>query len=233
MPDIAVPVLARAMHHAAEWLNGLPARSVMATTSLETLRERLSAPLAERGLDPIQVIDELVADTEGGHLGCAGGRFFAWVIGGALPAALAADWLTSAWDQNAAIYASGPAAAVVEEVVGVWLKELLDLPSEASFALTTGGQLAHFTCLAAARHAVLNAADWHLARDGLFGAPPIRVITTSATDRSTVRCGSWDSEHGNSRASRSTQRDASSLNRFAMLWAKTEHPRSSYLTPLI
>ena len=124
------------------------------------------------------MIDELVAATEGGQLGSASGRFFAWVIGGALPSALAADWLASTWDVNATIYACGPAAAVVEEVAGAWVKDVLDLPRDASFAFTTGCQLAHTTCLAAARHAVLKGAGWDVEADGLVGAPAIRVLAT-------------------------------------------------------
>lgn len=90
-------------------------------------------------------------DVDGGILGSAGGRFFGWVIGGGVPAAVAADWLTAAWDQNAALYACGPAEAVIEEIAGEWLKELLGLHAEASFAFTTGAQMAHVTALAAAR----------------------------------------------------------------------------------
>jgi aromatic-L-amino-acid decarboxylase len=100
------------------------------------------------------------------------------VIGGSLPSALAADWLTSAWDQNAGLYACGPAAAVVEEIAGAWLKDLLGLPGEASFAFTSGCQLAHFTCLAAGRYAVLRDAGWDVNADGLFGAPQVRIIST-------------------------------------------------------
>ena len=101
------------------------------------------------------------------------------MVGGALPAALAADWLTSAWDQNAGIHASGPAAAVVEEVSGRWIKDLLGLPAEASFAFVTGCQMAHVTCLAAARHALLARRGRDVARHGLYGAPPIRILTSS------------------------------------------------------
>jgi aromatic-L-amino-acid decarboxylase len=89
-----------------------------------------------------------------------GGRFFGWVIGGSLPAALAADWVTLAWDQNAAIHACGPAEAVIEEVAGSWLKRLFGLPDTASFAFVTGTQMAHLTCLAAARHRLLVRAGW-------------------------------------------------------------------------
>jgi len=122
-------------------------------------------------------VRQLTADVAGGLVGSAGGRFFAWVIGGAVPAAVAADWLTSAWDQNAGMYATSPAAAVVEEAVGTWLKELLRLPAGASFALVTGGQMANTTGLAAARYRVLKDQGWDVERQGLFGAPPIRVVT--------------------------------------------------------
>src|SRR6202012_5545508 len=105
----------------------------------------LSHPLQEAGMDATAVVEELAAAVQGGLLGSAGPRFFGFVIGGSLPAALAADWLTSAGDQNAGLYACGPAAAVVEEVAGEWLKELFGLPKMASFALVTGCQMAHVT----------------------------------------------------------------------------------------
>ncbi len=171
-------VLQRAMQHAEQFLSNLDKRPVAATATLEDLRSRIGVEFNMEGCAPEQVIDELVAATEGGILGCSSGRFFAWVIGGTLPSALAADWLTSTWDQNAAMYAVSPAAAVVEEVVGDWLKDLLDLPRSASFALTTGTQLAHFTGLAAARHAVLRDTGWDVNEQGIFGAPPIAVITS-------------------------------------------------------
>jgi glutamate/tyrosine decarboxylase-like PLP-dependent enzyme len=138
-------------------------------------------------LDPSAVVEDLVTAVRGGILGSAGGRFFGWVIGGSLPAALAADWLTSAWDQNAALYACAPAAAIVEEVVGVWLKELLRLPGSASFALVTGCQMAHVTCLAAARHALLANDGWDVERVGLAGLPPIRILSSTQRHGSVVR----------------------------------------------
>jgi glutamate/tyrosine decarboxylase-like PLP-dependent enzyme len=168
--------LERAYHHAARWLEGLDTRAVNATATLEELRARLGVPLEEQGADPARIIDDLAAATEGGLLGSPGGRFFAWVIGGSLPSALAADWLTSAWDQNAGMYATAPAAAIAEEVAGAWLLDLLDLPRDASFAFVTGCQMAHVTALAAAREGVLRAAGWDVQADGLFGAPQIRVL---------------------------------------------------------
>jgi len=173
------PALDRAVHHASVWLEGLDMRAVNATTSLDELRARLRVPLTQTGVDPVQIVDDLAAATEGGLLGSPGGRFYAWVIGGTLHSAMAADWLTSAWDQNAGMYATAPAAAVAEEVAGEWLLDLLDLPRDASFALVTGCQMAHVTALAAARSGVLRDAGWDVERDGLFGAPRIRVLANA------------------------------------------------------
>lgn len=175
-PSNAEPALHRALQHAIAHLNEVDSRPVGATVTAAELRERLGRPLSPQGDDPARVIDELVADVAGGLLGSAGGRFFAWVIGGSLPAALAADWLTSAWDQNAVLYACSPAEAVIEEVCGRWLKELLGLPEAAGFALTTGCQMAHLTCLAAARNALLARRGWDVEARGLCSAPPIHVL---------------------------------------------------------
>ncbi|MEP6716081.1 MAG: pyridoxal-dependent decarboxylase [Terriglobia bacterium] len=146
--------LYRALYHAEQYLETLDREPVGPTADLATMRSQLLKPLNDAPLPAADVIDELVADSQGGIMGSTGGRFFAWVIGGAVPAALAADWLTSAWDQNAGIYAAGPAAAVAEEAAGAWLKDLLGLPADAGFALVTGCQMAHVTCLAAARDAM-------------------------------------------------------------------------------
>jgi glutamate/tyrosine decarboxylase-like PLP-dependent enzyme len=179
--------LERATELARSFLESLDAAPVCATASLAELRRRFEQPLPDRGVDPVTVIDELARDTTGGLLGTAGGRFYGWVIGGGLPAALAADWLTATWDQNAGLYACGPAAAVVEEVCGTWLKDVLGLPAGASYALVTGCQMAHVTCLAAARHAVLTRAGWDVNRDGLAGAPGIRVVTSNEVHGTVTR----------------------------------------------
>jgi glutamate/tyrosine decarboxylase-like PLP-dependent enzyme len=168
-----------AFTQAVSHLENLDHDSVAATADLAALRARIAKPLARAGVPPQQVIHELTHDVAGGLLGSAGGRFFGWVIGGALPAAVAADWLTSAWQQNAGLYACSPAAAVVEETVGIWLKEILGLPEQASFALVTGCQMAHVTCLAAARHALLHHRGWDVEAQGLFGAPTIRILSSS------------------------------------------------------
>jgi glutamate/tyrosine decarboxylase-like PLP-dependent enzyme len=169
--------LESALRHALEHLENLDANPVAPTATLETLRARMGRPLTNDGAPPQQVIADLVADSAGGIIGNCG-RFYAWVMGGAVPAALAADWLTSTWDQNAGIYASGPAAALAEEISGAWLKELLGIPARASFAFVTGCQMAHVTCLAAARHSVLERAGWNVEDCGLSGAPAIRVFAS-------------------------------------------------------
>lgn len=171
------PLLQETVAHALAYLDGLPTASVSATLTLEQLRQRLGQPLPADESDPREVINQLVRNVEGGLTGSTGGRFFAWVIGGTVPAALAADWLTSTWDQNAGMFAVAPAAAVVEEVAGRWLLDLLRLPPTASFALVTGCQMAHVTCLAAARNAVLARHGWDVEQRGLIGAPAIRVVT--------------------------------------------------------
>ncbi|HEY5858619.1 MAG TPA: aminotransferase class V-fold PLP-dependent enzyme [Aldersonia sp.] len=167
--------------HAVAYLNGLPDAPVGATaTDPDVLRARLGGGLPEVGASPASVIEDLVSAATPGIAASAGPRFFGFVTGGALPAALAADWLTSTWDQNAVLFASSPAAAIAEEVVGGWLADLLGLPSSASFTFTTGCQMAHVTCLAAARHAVLADAGWDVERQGLGGAPRVRVLTGAA-----------------------------------------------------
>ena len=176
-----------AHQHAIEFLHGLDARPVGSTKTFDELRGALAESLPARGTAAEIVIDSLVEATKGGHLGSASGRFFAWVIGGALPSALAADWLTSTWDNNAALAACGPAAAVIEERAGTWVKELLGLPGDASFAFTTGCQMAHFTCLAAARHALLKRAGHDVEAQGLWDAPPIRVLSTEHRHGSVTR----------------------------------------------
>ncbi|HEX3367677.1 pyridoxal phosphate-dependent decarboxylase family protein [Phenylobacterium sp.] len=171
--------LMRAAEHALAWIEGLDDRSVATTATLTEMRARLDRPLADRGMDAVRVIDDLVADTVGGILGSQSGRFFGWVIGGGVPSAMAADWLTTAWDQNAGIHACGPAASVVEEVAAGWLKDLFGLPAEASVGFVTGTQMAHSTCLAAARHAVLRDRGWDVERQGLAGSPAIRILANA------------------------------------------------------
>jgi glutamate/tyrosine decarboxylase-like PLP-dependent enzyme len=136
----------------------------------------MGGPVPEGPTDPQEVVAELASVGGDAAVASPSGRYFGFVIGGAVPAALAADWLTSTWDQNAGLYVIGPAAAVAEEVAGFWLADLLQLPRATSFAFVTGTQMAHATALAAARNHVLAQAGWDVERDGLTGAPRIRVL---------------------------------------------------------
>jgi glutamate/tyrosine decarboxylase-like PLP-dependent enzyme len=169
-------LLRRTAELAADFLDSLDRRAVWPDASVEELRGSLGGSLQDEPLDPAEVIEELVRGAEPGVVGIPSGRYFGFVIGGAVPASLAADWLTSVWDQNAGLVVGGPSAAVVEAIAGAWLKDVLGIPASASFSFVTGCQMAHVTGLAAARHAVLNRVGWDVERDGLTGAPPIRVI---------------------------------------------------------
>jgi len=168
--------LSAAARHAQAFLNTIAERPVAARADASCVREALGGPVPERGEDPTTVIDALAAGAEPGLVASAGPRYFGFVVGGALSAALAADWLVSAWDQNAALHSMSPAAAAIEEVTSAWLLDLLGLPATASVGFVTGGQGANTTCLAAARHAVLARAGWDVENDGLIGAPPIRIL---------------------------------------------------------
>jgi glutamate/tyrosine decarboxylase-like PLP-dependent enzyme len=168
--------LDRAFASAVEFLAALETRPVWPRAGVEEMRAALGGPLATDGVPAAQVVDELATAADPGLVGISGGRFYGFVIGGALPAALAADWLTSVWDQNAGLTSLSPAAAAAEQVAGGWLLDLLDLPAASSVGFVTGGQMANFSCLAAARHAVLSKADWDVAERGLVGSPGIRLL---------------------------------------------------------
>jgi glutamate/tyrosine decarboxylase-like PLP-dependent enzyme len=161
---------------AADFYETLPERPVYPRATVAELHAALAAPLPEHGLPARTVIAELAAAADPGLVAEASGRYFGFVIGGAVPASIAADWLTSTWDQNAGIFVGGPSASIVEQVAGMWLIDLLGLPRNASFGFVTGAQMATFTALAAARHHVLAHVGWNVERDGLQGAPKIRVV---------------------------------------------------------
>jgi glutamate/tyrosine decarboxylase-like PLP-dependent enzyme len=168
-------LLHRTTDYAVDFLGGLPQRQVRADADHAALRRILGGELPLNGEPDADVVDRL-RSSDVGVVGIPGPRYFGFVIGGSLPAALAADWLTSTWDQNAGAYAAGPSASVAEEVAGEWLIDLLGLPAGTSFGITTGCQMAHVTCLAAGRHAVLERAGWDVEAKGLIGAPPLRIV---------------------------------------------------------
>ncbi|MFB6726025.1 pyridoxal phosphate-dependent decarboxylase family protein [Kribbella sp. NPDC056345] len=174
-PDWEGP-LGEAYARAMAYLHNLPERPVGARATADELRRRLGGELPEGPGDPSEIIEELADAVEGGLVATGSGRFFGFVIGGATPASLAADWLATVWDQNAGLYAAAPAAAVAEEIATGWLVELFGLPDQTSVGFVTGGQMANFTGLAAARYDVLRKAGWDVEADGLIGAPRVRVL---------------------------------------------------------
>jgi glutamate/tyrosine decarboxylase-like PLP-dependent enzyme len=161
---------------AVKFLEGVEARPVRASADAAAMREAFGGPLPEEGQPAAQVVEELARKAEPGICATPGPRYFGFVVGGSLPAALGADWLTSAWDQNAGLFVLSPAAAIAEETVCRWLTEMFELPAGTSMGMVTGGQMANTTCLAAARHAVLAHAGWDVEAEGLNGAPKVTVL---------------------------------------------------------
>jgi glutamate/tyrosine decarboxylase-like PLP-dependent enzyme len=170
------PLLARTRDLAASFLATLDTRPVNARATFAELVETLGGPLPDGPQDPRVVIERLAAGAEPGLVATPGPRYFGFVTGGTLPAALAADWLVSAWDQNAALHVMSPAASAIEEVTAGWLLDLLGLPRSASVGFVTGATMANVTALAAARHEVLRRAGWDVEAQGLQGGPPVTVV---------------------------------------------------------
>jgi glutamate/tyrosine decarboxylase-like PLP-dependent enzyme len=169
-------LLRRTAELAADFLDSLEDRPVFPRVSADELREALGGPLQDAPLDPEDVVEQLAAAADPGLVAIPSGRYFGFVIGGGLPAAVAADWLTTTWDQNAGLYVGGPSASVVEQVVREWVCDLLGLPPDASIGFVTGTQMGSVTALAAARYRVLERAGWDVGRDGLAGGPRVRVL---------------------------------------------------------
>jgi len=164
------PALEAAAAHATQFLRGLAERPVAARAGAEELAARLGGPLPDGPSDPAEVVAQLAKLADDGLVASAGPRYFGFVVGGSLPAALAADWLAAAWDQNAGLFVLGPAAATVEDVAAGWLTELLGLPATATCGFVTGGLGANFGGLAAARNHMLARAGWDVE------APPVEVV---------------------------------------------------------
>ena len=167
--------LKRAHDHATGWLASLSDRPVPPQVGVDAVAESLGRVLPGSGSPAEAVVDLLASACEPGLTAMPSGRFFGFVIGGSHPAALAADWLVSAWDQNAAMNQVTPATAAVEEVAGDWLLDLLGLPADGAVGFATGATTANFTAVVAARDALLRRAGWDVAR-GLAGGPAVRVL---------------------------------------------------------
>jgi glutamate/tyrosine decarboxylase-like PLP-dependent enzyme len=169
-------ILRQAAESAVAYLEGLDSRTVAPTPEAVAALAALRGPLPETGTDPAEVM-RLLSEVAGpATMGISGGRFFGFVIGGCLPAAMGASWLVDTWDQNAGLWAATPAAAVLEDIAVEWVRELLGLPEGTCSGVVTGATVANFTALAAARHRLLARSGWDVEADGLFGAPEIRVV---------------------------------------------------------
>ena len=181
--------------HAASvrFLDTLDDRPVWPRATLDDMLTAFDGPLPEEGIDPAALIDDLARRADPGLVAIPGGRFFGFVIGGTLPAALAADWLVSAWDQNSGSSTMTTATVALERVAGKWICELLGLPPDSAVGFVTGAQVSNFVCLASAQHAVLRKAGWDLTASGLRDAPPIRLIVGAdrhgSIDRAARLCG--------------------------------------------
>ncbi len=178
-------LLMRTAELAVGFLDSLDSRPVGAPGDIDALKAALDTPLPEKPTDSLDVIERLAADSEQGLVASQSGRYFGFVVGAAHPAALAADWLVSTWDQNLGLLVLGPSTLVMENTAGRWCKELLGIPQDATFAFVTGCQMAHVTCLAAARQHVLEVRDWDVREKGLAGSPPITIFV-GAHGHSTV-----------------------------------------------
>jgi glutamate/tyrosine decarboxylase-like PLP-dependent enzyme len=169
-------VLGLAAAEALKFRNGIDTRKHTPKRDYAGMGEAFTSPLPEHPADGEHVISELVAKADQGLMMPTGPRFFGWVIGGSHSVGVAADWLTSAWGQNAGNHHASPAVSAAEATTAGWLLELLDLPRESSVGFVTGATVANFVCLAAARDQVLRNVGWNADKDGLFGAPPINVV---------------------------------------------------------
>jgi glutamate/tyrosine decarboxylase-like PLP-dependent enzyme len=168
--------LARAHELALDWLRSLDGRPVPPAASVESVLAEVGGRLPDGPTADTEVVEKMARATEPGLMAIQSGRFFGWVMGGTLPAALAADWLVSAWDQNAGMRSPTPGVAALEETAGTWFLDLLGLPADAAVSFTTGATMANFVGLASARHAVLASVGWDVERQGLAGAPPLHVL---------------------------------------------------------
>ena len=169
-------LLSETAERAARYLGGLSNRSVAPAPQQIGVLEGLAGPLPEAPTDPEKILALLDDLGSPATVASAGGRYFGFVVGGTLPAALAANWLAGAWDQNAALQVMSPVAAKLEEIVLQWMLDLLGLPPAAAAGFVTGTTMANFTALAAARTALLHRAGWNVEEDGLFSAPPLHIV---------------------------------------------------------
>ena len=175
-PEEFEQVFRMAHEESRRWVESLPEKKVRPDCTVEELRAALKVGLTDEGFDAETTMRHLIDASRPGLMGSPGPRFFGFVIGGSLPVSVGADWLASAWDQNAGLYSATPAASMVEEIAASWVLEILGLPAECGIGFVTGGQMANTTAIMAARHSVLRNVGWNVEEQGLQGAPKIHVI---------------------------------------------------------
>ena len=187
MTDIA-PLLDQARALAGRYIADLDARGVMPTEAALARLAELQRPLPEGPTDPAHVLAELDRVGSPATVATTGGRYFGFVVGGALPVTVAASWLASAWDQNAGTWILAPGAAELEVVAAEWLLDIFDLPRDATVGFVTGSTMGAFAAFAAARSALLRRAGWDVKRKGMNGAPPLRIVTGAELHPDQPRC---------------------------------------------
>ena len=170
------PLLAYVANRVSAYQRGVGERPVYARAAGAELAAMVGGPLPDGPGDPAEAVHQLADAVDAGSLAATGPRYFGFVVGGAMPATIAADWLAAGTDLNGAVYVLSPISAVIEDIAAGWLRDILGLPAGASAGFTTGGMTANFTALAAARHQVLAKAGWDVEADGLHGAPQVHVV---------------------------------------------------------
>src|SRR5579863_2934009 len=186
-PSSRTGVLEKAASHAREYLENVHTRPVAPPSDAVAALQALCGPLPDEPASPEAVLDLLARLGSPATVANSGGRFFGFVNGGCVPAALAAAWLVSAWDQNAAMRVQSPVAIALEETALDWVRQMLALPQGCGGAVVTGATMANFCGLAAARHALLERAGWDVENDGIFGAPPLTVVIGAEAHSSLIK----------------------------------------------
>lgn len=186
-PAFDPDLLATAAQRAAAYVQAISRRRVSPSPEAVRALDDLGGPLPKEPASPHALLDMLDRAASPATMALGGGRYFGFVNGGVLPAAMAADWMVSAWGQNAALRVMSPAAVAIEDIALRWVIDVLGLPETCGGALVSGATMANVTALAAARHALLERAGWNVESDGLFEAPPLKVVIGEEAHTSVIK----------------------------------------------